>query len=921
MAISLGSIGPGQSGEAQRRVDPAAFGVGIGRAIGGMAESLTNFSNSQAVVDEAKQGLSLAFQGRQDKTDRSLADIGLINVQAGLQRDLAKLQDTLPLGAPGYTEQAQKLTDAAFKGYLAGVPERIREEYAPRAAAAGTNLVDGAFNFQLNAQDNAFRLTTTDIAQSAIDSIASGEHDLSYWRPIIQKSFENSTLDAAETAQLYEKVMAGIEASDLKRVATDFALNPASGVGHSGGPEDGSDVVAAGLPGEYRGILNIIARDESNGAYTIMNGGAHFTSFADHPGPGREGHSSAAGRYQFIYSTWKSAQRALGLPDFSPESQDRAAVWLAEQDYKTRTGRNLQADLQSGDHALIEGVRKSLAGNGNQNVTWKALQGVSSEDFFAAVTGQEGTMSSLLTSPEYSNLTYAERQGAITDAQSFAAQLTAQKAAAGNARIESMMTQFQTMAVQGNPNTRSLLESVGPNGDGSFPADKYVAAQTFIEGQEQSRKDANIFATTMSGQTNYDPTDAKQTSAYAAMYQKDWQSALASGDQETFTNRILPFVAKTNAIPAGMQSQLASLSTSANPKIADFALQAILALKDRAPTAFAQLSKDSQDAALFYRYNQGSMPQDQLLATVRNMNDPALEPQRKMNQQAGNSFMTSKDNIGKFSAESLAAAVIGDAEWGRETPATNIQQVGASLQSEVITEFMHQMSFYSDPGKAYSAAVEQVQKNWGRTGVGASGELMRRPPEKAYPNMDPAQMQIQLTADFFTQPGESVRLVSDQRTEQDIAAGRPASYSVIRTGTDGSILPIMMDQSGAPRPAAARMYFDPNYRTAAQQLNLDTAVETQNAFRNPANAPFQPDAQNYVQDPTQGPAGPNLPSPPPEPYTAVPPGANPALTQKFNRLKGDLNFAQMLLQKQPKSTVAKRVLDETEAALKNFKWD
>lgn len=41
--------------------------------------------------------------------------------------------------------------------------------------------------------------------------------------------------------------------------------------------------------------------------------------------------STAAGRYQIIRPTWVGVKRALDLPDFSPDSQDRAAVYLIKQ--------------------------------------------------------------------------------------------------------------------------------------------------------------------------------------------------------------------------------------------------------------------------------------------------------------------------------------------------------------------------------------------------------------------------------------------------------------------------------------------------------------------------------------------------------------------------------------------------------------
>lgn len=41
--------------------------------------------------------------------------------------------------------------------------------------------------------------------------------------------------------------------------------------------------------------------------------------------------STAAGRYQLIRPTWLACKRALGLADFSPASQDAAAVYLIGQ--------------------------------------------------------------------------------------------------------------------------------------------------------------------------------------------------------------------------------------------------------------------------------------------------------------------------------------------------------------------------------------------------------------------------------------------------------------------------------------------------------------------------------------------------------------------------------------------------------------
>lgn len=83
-------------------------------------------------------------------------------------------------------------------------------------------------------------------------------------------------------------------------------------------------------------FLALIRKFESNDDYNIMFGGEHFQSFTQHPNvrvpivmPGYEGKfSTAAGAYQFIYRTWANLAERLSLTDFSPASQDAAAIAL-----------------------------------------------------------------------------------------------------------------------------------------------------------------------------------------------------------------------------------------------------------------------------------------------------------------------------------------------------------------------------------------------------------------------------------------------------------------------------------------------------------------------------------------------------------------------------------------------------------------
>ena len=87
-------------------------------------------------------------------------------------------------------------------------------------------------------------------------------------------------------------------------------------------------------------------------AYRMMFGGGLFEGFEHHPNIVNQAaglKSTAAGAYQFLYSTWQGLVAKYNFPDFSPYSQDCGAIALI-------AGRGALDDVQAGrfDEAVLK---------------------------------------------------------------------------------------------------------------------------------------------------------------------------------------------------------------------------------------------------------------------------------------------------------------------------------------------------------------------------------------------------------------------------------------------------------------------------------------------------------------------------------------------------------------------------------------
>ncbi|TPM25714.1 D-alanyl-D-alanine carboxypeptidase family protein [Mesorhizobium sp. B2-3-4] len=371
---------------AERRLDPGNVvqypqGGETGRALQEVGSDFT------AVADRIQQ--------RQDEMDRfkritieNAMDADTANQAAEAARngsaDGAGLHDTIVGQVDPATGKVAKpgLFDTIADRYRAQIPQSQRGYFDASLPAKRLQLSGSAASAQFEQEQKYATLETTKIQNGLISTIlqmdpndsASYDAYKAKGRQAILASplaplAKQSTLEGWDQAA--PKALAqAITARDPGQLRRLFGMAPPAGASASTG------IVATDIPPEGAALLNAIAGPESGGKYNVINGGETFSSFAAHPKAGQHGDSGiAAGRYQFLPSTWDRASKALGLTDFSEANQDRAAWWLAKQDYKANTGRDLQADLKSPDAQVKANIRQALSS------TWTGLKNVGDGNF------------------------------------------------------------------------------------------------------------------------------------------------------------------------------------------------------------------------------------------------------------------------------------------------------------------------------------------------------------------------------------------------------------------------------------------------------------------------------------------------------------------------------------------------------------
>lgn len=301
-----------------------------------------------------------ALQAYQDSLDRASDALDRKAGQATTQATAGRLAKAYDAGSQILTELATG--DTTFKDILKALPETLTgtfKELGGLAKSGGASIWQGISEGFGGALESTQAATFGKISTWADGLIRSAKDTLGIKSPStvfaemgrLSAAGFNLGLEAGK-----KKIVTPIDAEILRQKTLE-------------------ELKKLRDDPRIKAMLDTIASAEGANYNTLFGGGT-FDSYAAHPnqaitrklGKGNIT-STAAGRYQFLNRTWQGLVKQLGLPDFSPESQDLGAIQLMRQ-------RRMIGPIQSGDirGALTAGNREwaSLPGSPYGQPTKKA---------------------------------------------------------------------------------------------------------------------------------------------------------------------------------------------------------------------------------------------------------------------------------------------------------------------------------------------------------------------------------------------------------------------------------------------------------------------------------------------------------------------------------------------------------------------
>lgn len=806
----------------------------IGNAVAGLGDSVNRLAQTGLGYLNSRTDIELVYDQRAMKSKGLELDTQFLQYQQDRGKEFTEFSRGRSATPAGMTRDYDAMVGEHEKAFLASVPPRHREEMETRLAQDRAQRVGSAFTSELSLLDTVDTNNLNTGLNTLGSALKGGTISLEDAEAEYASMLGKTSLSVETQLQFLEAGRATLQGLEFGTLVERAAM----GYG-SVEPASVGDIVMAGALPEERAVLNAIASTESPD-YNVWNGGTTFSGYEDHPeatgtAPGA---SSAAGKYQFILGTWRTAsasyEKATGVkvPNFSPEWQDRVALHWAEAVFNkwTKSGLTFKGALFSGDPAQLVEIRRTLgnpkiASNPN-SVEWEGWAdrsfgpggaGAADRAWLEVFTGEKGIAGggtgaadgiNAWTDPRFTNLSLESKQGFANAAA--AAADTQKQQMASNIRLErdAFLDQAYNAGYLNDPTITEKLK-LSQHWDASAQA-------RFNEGrnvwQAADRDSYDVRSALNAG----DPLSPEQGNAWGALLGAGYFGKVADGDPATLAS-LARDVEKTRLFPTG--SVDAFRMAMGNPETEGAAL-AFLASAHAGNSSILRRSGFTQDdiaeVQLYKNFALNTGSSETAMADYRRAKETAAvtgKTPAQMETEAAKAFNTvyptSDELVEKFDG------------WFSASPDTKLNENTGNqlmLDASVAWQLGWKKFGTAEGAEAYMQSV--LNNTWGTTQTrtfgryipagrgfglvsdepGSKPVLMKYPPENSYMSSDGTYgtgdygWLYAAISDFAVAGGAGANdavLMADDQTDRDFRAGRRLTYRVIGRGEfgDAMILP------------------------------------------------------------------------------------------------------------------------------------
>lgn len=706
---SIGNVSAPQTAKPYSRqtASAEALGAGVGAALQNLGI--------------AAEQWSLFKQKRDRQNAANAAELEFSRYQGDMSRDTLDRGQAAGHGAVGFTDETEARLRAAAQERLALIQDpEVRRAYEVRYENFIQSGTTQAFEFEFSraaqAYEEDFRSILTTAQERVYADPASYENELA----ALESNIRASTLTVPEQDALLHEAELALVQSAFERDAENAEYNNAPVEGF-----DGTGPAAPNLSGPQVGLLNAIAGPESGGNYNARYPGTTFEGYADHPRiyvDGPHGRTSAAGRYQFVASTWddevaRMAREGIIIPDFSPVSQDRVALHYASRVYAEAARENgwqhstLAAALESGDRGVLANVRSALAGAPGARI-WAGLANVSDDSFANTILGSQGArgggtdptsgVPDILNDPRYGDIPFETRIQLQHSAQDRVAQARAAAAAEARQMEQQTTNAVLVMNQNGDPNTLAAAEIAL-----SSVTDAGLRQQILDATEDARTRRDNVLA--VEGAIQQGHTLGAESDAAIMDYHTERQTVagLRAGDPAAAQQLALDSQA-IGYIPQPIVAQLLSQLGSRTPGMPAYAAETLARLYAQDPAGFARNATEAQvrEVTILARQMEYGGVEEAL-----QQHTAAMDPRNAALREALSNEAEAAFRNDPPSAEYIANSVFDT--FGRdnyEVPMTG--PAAQQLQSDYRDLYIEGYVRFGDEDKARQYAEDMITYSW-----------------------------------------------------------------------------------------------------------------------------------------------------------------------------------------------------------------